>query len=78
MDESAGALLQPFCLLAKSAKGVACASLIKQVLDHPSIFVFGELLDMPSVKEVCPSPMPPCRVAVLTLLTAMCGRMRAA
>ena len=56
------AALQQFCLLAKSAKGAACASLIGQALDHPGIFVFGELLDMPSVKEVltntsqCPLP----------------------
>jgi len=57
MDESAA--LQPFCLLAKSAKGAACASLIKQVLDHPSIFVFGELLDMPSVKELEGTPFAP-------------------
>ena len=47
-----GAALQQFCLLAKSAKGAACASLIGQALEHPGIFVFGELLDMPSVKEV--------------------------
>ena len=46
-----GAALQQFCLLAKSAKGAACASLIGQALEHPGVFVFGELLDMPSVKE---------------------------
>jgi hypothetical protein len=49
--DQAGTPLQPFCLLAKSAKGAACVSLIKQALDHPSIFVFGELIDMPSIKE---------------------------
>ena len=43
-----GAALQQFCLLAKSAKGAACASLIGQALEHPGVFVFGELLDMPS------------------------------
>ena len=50
-----GAALQQFCLLAKSAKGAACASLIGQALEHPGVFVFGELLDMPSVKEARPS-----------------------
>lgn len=47
-----GAALQQFCLLAKSAKGAGCASLIGQALEHPGVFVFGELLDMPSVKEL--------------------------
>ena len=46
-----GAALQQFCLLAKSAKGAGCASLIGQAIEHPGVFVFGELLDMPSVKE---------------------------
>ena len=41
--------LKPFLLLAKTAKGAACAALIKQVLEHPGVSVFGELLDMPSV-----------------------------
>ena len=44
--------LKGFLLLAKSAKGAACAALIKQVLDHPSVYVFGELLDMPNVQEL--------------------------
>jgi hypothetical protein len=44
--------LNKFLLLAKTAKGAACAELIKQVLDSPSIFVFGELLAMPNVQEV--------------------------
>ena len=44
--------LASFLLLAKSAKGVAATSLIKQVLEHPSIFVFGELLSMPNIMEL--------------------------
>ena len=54
-----GAALQQFCLLAKSAKGAGCASLIGQALEHPGVFVFGELLDMPSVKEARPSSTTP-------------------
>ena len=39
-------------LLAKSAKGAALATLIHQVLEAPGVYVFGELLDMPNVREV--------------------------
>ena len=51
-DMEAADELKPFLLLAKTAKGAACAALIQQVLDHPNVYVFGELLDMPSVQEV--------------------------
>jgi hypothetical protein len=44
--------LKTFVLLAKTAKGAAAAALIQQVLDHPSVNVFGELLDMPNMQEV--------------------------
>ena len=50
MDDSAE--LNQFLLLVKTTKGAACEALIKQVLDHPNVNVFGELLDMPNVKEV--------------------------
>uniref|UniRef100_A0A2K6LAW2 COP9 signalosome subunit 7A n=1 Tax=Rhinopithecus bieti TaxID=61621 RepID=A0A2K6LAW2_RHIBE len=41
---------EQFLLLAKSAKG-ALATLIHQVLEAPGVYVFGELLDMPNVRE---------------------------
>ena len=44
--------LEQFVLLAKSAKGAAAVSLIKQVLEAPGVYVFGELLDMPNIQEV--------------------------
>ena len=44
--------LKSFLLLAKTTKGAACAALITQVLEHPSIFTFGELLDMANVQQV--------------------------
>ncbi|XP_031351303.1 COP9 signalosome complex subunit 7b isoform X1 [Photinus pyralis] len=44
--------LEQFVLLAKSAKGAACVELIKQVLETPGVYVFGELLDMPNVQEL--------------------------
>lgn len=48
----AGNSLEQFVLLAKTAKGAACMELIKQVLDAPGVYVFGELLDMPNIAEV--------------------------
>lgn len=47
---------EQFLLLAKSAKGAALATLIHQVLEAPGVYVFGELLDMPNVRQVCCSP----------------------
>ena len=44
--------LEQFVLLAKGAKGSACAELIKQVLEAPGVHVFGELLEMPNIAEV--------------------------
>lgn len=44
--------LEQFVLLAKSAKGAACTELVKQVLEAPGVYVFGELLDMPNIAEV--------------------------
>lgn len=55
---------EQFLLLAKAARGAALASLIHQVLEAPGIYVFGELLDMPAVREVRPArprgPAGPC------------------
>lgn len=47
---------EQFLLLAKSAKGAALATLIHQVLEAPGVYVFGELLDVPNVREVCCLP----------------------
>lgn len=49
--------LEPFLLLAKSAKGRAAADLVQKVTEEPGIFVFGELVDMPGMKEVSPVPL---------------------
>lgn len=51
---SAPAKLEPFLLLAKSARGAGAAKLIEQATASPGVYVFGELLDMPVVKEVLP------------------------
>ncbi|BES96746.1 cop9 signalosome complex subunit [Nesidiocoris tenuis] len=44
--------LEQFVLLAKSAHGAAATELIRQVLAAPGVHVFGELLDMPTIKEL--------------------------
>ncbi|XP_046301807.1 COP9 signalosome complex subunit 7a-like [Marmota monax] len=46
---------EQFLLLAKSAKGAALATLIHQVLEAPGVYVIGELLDMPNVRELAES-----------------------
>jgi len=51
-DLADGSSLQQFCLLAKSAKGKGCVAVIEQALAAPGVFVFGELLDMPNVKQL--------------------------
>jgi len=50
------AALEGFEALVKSAQGQACVMIIQQVLKHPSIFVFGELLDAPNVKDLANKP----------------------
>lgn len=47
--------LEQFVLLSKGAKGAAAVELVKQVLETPGIYVFGELLDMPNIQELATS-----------------------
>lgn len=51
-EKSSSNPLEQFVLLAKTAKGAAALELVKQALEAPGVYVFGELLDMPNVKEV--------------------------
>jgi len=48
--------LEQFVLLAKSVHGAATVELIRQVLAAPGVHVFGELLDMPSIKALDNTP----------------------
>lgn len=48
MDESK---IQQYVLLAKGARGKALADLITRATSEPNLFVFGELLDVPSIQE---------------------------
>ncbi|KXS19771.1 hypothetical protein M427DRAFT_429592 [Gonapodya prolifera JEL478] len=52
LNASSGARLEPFVLLAKTAKGAACAKLVLDAVAAPGVFVFSELLDSPNVKEL--------------------------
>eukprot|EP00088_Acartia_fossae_P000399 TRINITY_DN10164_c0_g1_i2.p1 TRINITY_DN10164_c0_g1~~TRINITY_DN10164_c0_g1_i2.p1 ORF type:complete len:277 (-),score=53.20 TRINITY_DN10164_c0_g1_i2:523-1353(-) len=53
---AAGSPLEQFVILAKNAKGAAAVELIKQVLEASGVYVFGELLDMPNIKELEGNP----------------------
>ena len=44
--------LEEYVLLAKSARGTGVVALIQKALEAPGVYVFGELMEMPSVKEV--------------------------
>lgn len=52
MAEDGSQALEQFCLLAKSAKGRAVVGIIQQTLSSKRIYVFGELLAMPSVQAL--------------------------
>jgi len=52
MGDKAGNPLEQFVLLAKTAKGAAAVELIKQALEAPGVYVFGELLDMPNIQDL--------------------------
>lgn len=51
-DLTEGGPLNQYLLLAKSAKGKACAAVISQALSAQSVYVFGELLEMPNVQQL--------------------------
>ena len=48
---SASSKLEPFLLLSKSARGAAAAKLVQDVTSASGVFVFAELLDVPSIQE---------------------------
>ncbi|CEM34150.1 unnamed protein product [Vitrella brassicaformis CCMP3155] len=51
MDSLDTSAVEQFILLGKTVKGKALEALITQVLEHPGVFTFGELLELPSIKE---------------------------
>jgi COP9 signalosome complex subunit 7 len=52
MASSSTGKLEPFLLMAKSAKGVSVSKLIENATAAPGVYVYAELLDVPNVKEV--------------------------
>lgn len=48
--------LEQFMLLAKTARGPAAVELVKQVLEAPGVYVFGELLETECVKDLSEGP----------------------
>ncbi|GAA6011125.1 hypothetical protein JCM11491_006735 [Sporobolomyces phaffii] len=44
--------LEPFTLLAKSARGAGAANLISQAVSAPGVYVFSELLQLPSISDL--------------------------
>ncbi|GAA5930749.1 hypothetical protein JCM3775_003856 [Rhodotorula graminis] len=44
--------LEPYLLLAKSARGAGAANLVSQAVAAPGVYVFGELLDQPSIRDL--------------------------
>ena len=51
MESSIGKL-EPFLLMAKSAKGAAAAKLVQDATAAPGVYVFSELLELPTIAEV--------------------------
>ncbi|GAA5823866.1 hypothetical protein JCM11251_003324 [Rhodosporidiobolus azoricus] len=47
--------LEPFILLAKSARGSAAAALVGQAVAAPGVYVFSELLEQASIKDLANS-----------------------
>jgi COP9 signalosome complex subunit 7 len=53
MPEPASAKpLEQYVLLANGAKGAAAVGLVQQVLESPTVYVFGELLDHVNIKDL--------------------------
>ena len=51
-EPAAASPLEAYVLLANGAKGAAAVGLIQQVLEAPGVYVFGELLDHPNIKDL--------------------------
>ncbi|KAJ1550375.1 hypothetical protein HK096_007261, partial [Nowakowskiella sp. JEL0078] len=56
LSSSSSFRLEPFLLLAKSARGAAAAKLINDAIAAPGIYVFSELLEIPSISELQNNP----------------------
>ena len=51
-EAGTASMLEPYVLLANGAKNAAAVGLVQQVLEAPGVYVFGELLDHPNIKDL--------------------------
>ncbi|KAG8984120.1 hypothetical protein FRB95_006244 [Tulasnella sp. JGI-2019a] len=56
LASSSARKLEPFLLMAKSAKGAAAAKLIQDATSAPGVFVFAELLEVNNIQELANNP----------------------
>ncbi|KAI0344046.1 hypothetical protein BDW22DRAFT_1355330 [Trametopsis cervina] len=61
--------LEPFLLMSKSAKGAAAAKLIQDATAAPGVFVFAELLELPSIQELASNEQHAPYLALLQLFS---------
>jgi len=54
-SNSSAAKLEPFLLMAKSAKGAAAPKLIQDAISAPGVFVYAELMDHPNITSLAGS-----------------------
>ena len=52
MDDGSAAALQGFVALSQSTRGKAAAALIQRAVSKPGLYVFGELLEQPTIASV--------------------------
>ena len=60
--------IEAYVALAKSTRGKTTASGIREALSNPNTFVFAELLDVPSVKEVSIVASPDCLLIISIIM----------
>jgi len=67
LSAAQAAKLEPFLLMAKSARGAGAAKLIENATSAPGVFVFSELLDTPSIQDLSNTPQHAPHFALLEL-----------
>jgi len=68
-EAGTASVLEPYVLLANGAKNAAAVGLVQQVLEAPGVYVFGELLDHPNIKDLETNTSTPNAKAYHDLLT---------
>ena len=53
---SANVNLEQFCILARGQKNLACVSIIEKAIKHKNVFVFAELLEVPTIQALRSTP----------------------